>query len=140
MAHQISLFVENKPGKMAGVMKALRAKAIDVKAFTINSAGTFGVIKLLVNEPVRAREVLKNTGLAVALVDVVVIVLDELPDGLETISSLFTDFNVNIETAYGFNSGGHKLLVIETNDADRLKTVCDQQNIPILTDTQIYAL
>ena len=140
MAHQISLFVENKPGKMAGVMSALRGKAIDVKAFTINSAGTFGVIKLLVNEPVRARELLKDTGLAVALVDVVVIVLDELPNGLETVSTLFNDQNLNIETAYGFNSGGHKLLVIETNAAERLKTVCEQQRVQVLTDDQIYAL
>ncbi len=140
MAHQISLFVENKPGKMDAVMELITDRQIDIKALSIASAGSFGVIKMLVNEPVKVREMLKEAGMAVALEDVVVIELDDLPSGVKRVTALFTSENINIENAYGFMAGDKSLFVVETKNGSALRELASAKGIRVLSDAQIYGL
>ena len=140
MAHQISLFVENKPGKMDAVMELITDRQIDTKALSIASAGSFGVLKMLVNEPVKVREMLKEAGMAVALEDVVVIELDDLPKGVKKVTALFTAEGINIENAYGFMAGSKSLFVVETKNGSALKELASAKGIRVLSDAQIYGL
>lgn len=142
MAHQLSLFVENKPGKLYKIMQTIMGKSIDVKAFTIASADTFGVIKMLVNEPVRAREMLKESGLAVALEDVVVVEFTNMPQGMLDITAVFATEGINIDSAYCFTLGSDDkaLFVIETREMAKIKDVLAGKGFQVLSDAQIYAL
>ena len=142
MAHQLSLFVENKPGKLYKIMQAIMGKNIDVKAFTIASADTFGVIKMLVNEPVRAREMLNEYGLAVALEDVVVVEFTNMPQGMFDITAIFAAEAINIDHAYCFTLGSDDkaLFVIETREMAKITDVLSGKGFQVLSDAQIYAL
>jgi hypothetical protein len=142
MAHQLSLFVENKPGKLYKIMQAIMGKNIDVKAFTIASADTFGVIKMFVNEPVRAREMLKELGLAVALEDVVVVEFTNMPQGMLDVTAVFAAEAINIDSAYCFTLGSDDKahFVIETREMAKIKDVLAGKGFQVLSDAQIYAL
>ncbi|MBN1636605.1 MAG: acetolactate synthase [Deltaproteobacteria bacterium] len=142
MAHQISLFVENKPGKLDAVLASIIGKKIDIKAFMIASAGKFGVIKLLVDEPFKAREMLKDAGHAVALEEVVVVEIRDMPQGIKDITDLFASKGINIENAYGFSvqEKPKSLFIIETKEPSNIKEIVTAKGFKVLSDAQIYAL
>ncbi len=142
MAHQLSLFVENKPGKLNAIMEAIIGKNIDIKAFTIASADKFGIIKLLVNEPNKARELLKGLGFAVALADVMVIEIVDMPAGMQQLTSLFSREGINIDSAYAFTlqEGTKTLFIIETKEAARITELLAEGGYKVLSDARIYSL
>ena len=142
MAHQLSLFVENRPGKMDAVLDAVVDKKIDIKAFSITSSDTFGVIKLLVDEPFKVREMLKDAGFTVALEEVVVMEFDSVSGRVREVTRVLATEGINIDNAYGFVGGQDKkmLFVAETAEAEKIKQLFTGRDVKILNDAQIYSL
>ncbi|MEA2102214.1 MAG: hypothetical protein U9P80_06525 [Thermodesulfobacteriota bacterium] len=142
MAHQISLFMENRPGKLNTIIKAITDKHIAIKAFTIASADKFGIIKMLVNEPYKVRELLRDSDLTVALAEVMVIEIDNISTNMVSITELLLSKGINIDSAFGFtlSKGGKTLFVIETQETAQIKSLLEDKGVKVLSDAQIYAL
>ena len=88
MAHQIAVFAENRPGRIERVTRILKDAQIDIRAITIATGDSFGVIKLLVRDPGKARRVLESEGLSVASREIVAVLMDDRPGGLHRILEL----------------------------------------------------
>lgn len=141
MANQISLFVENKPGKLEAVMSAITANHIDIKAFTVANADKFGVMKFLVNEPVKAREFLRDAGYAVALEEVLVVEIQGMPGSMQQIARTMTEQGINIDNAYSFSCAKDKaLFVMETSQLQKTRELLEGNGYTVLSDVQIDAL
>ncbi|HDM33053.1 MAG TPA: hypothetical protein ENG28_04705 [Deltaproteobacteria bacterium] len=142
MAHQLSLFVENKPGKLDRILDIFMDMGMDVKALTIASSDKFGIIKLLVDKPFKAREMLKQSGFTVALTEVVVVEISSIPAGLKDITEFFLSRDINIDNAFGFSFGkdGRALVIIESEAIPEIKDLLVENNFRVLSDEQIYAL
>jgi hypothetical protein len=102
IAQQLSIFAENKPGKLAAVTAVLAKEKINIRATVISTSDTFGVISLIVDDPERAQAALTRAGMMVRLRDVLAVLIDDRPGGLDRLTQLLFREGININNAYGF--------------------------------------
>jgi hypothetical protein len=102
MTYQLSIFAENKPGRLAAVTQVLAKEKINIRATTIATSDTFGVINLIVDDPPRAKAALTKAGMTVTLSRVLAVVIPDQPGGLDKLTQLLVAEGININNAYGF--------------------------------------
>jgi len=102
IAHQLSIFAENKPGKLAAVTSVLAKAKVSIRATTIATADTFGVINLIVDDPEAAQAALTKAGMMVKLRPVLAVLIDDKPGGLDRLTQLLHKEGINVNNAYGF--------------------------------------
>ena len=130
MLKQISVFVENKPGRLAAVTEKLYEKNINIRAFTIAEAGDFGIIRMVVDKTDEAYRTLKDAGFTVSLTEVIAVEVEDKPGSLYRIAKALGDEGVNIEYVYAFTSEQHKALIIfRVNDVERAKKVLEKLGV-----------
>ncbi len=127
---QVSVFVENKPGRLAAVTEKLYEKGINIRAFTIAEAGDFGIIRMVVDKTDEAYEILRNAGFTVTLTRVLGVEVEDEPGGLYRIARALGDANINIEYVYAFTSGGDKaLIILRVNDLDKAVELLEKEGM-----------
>ena len=142
MAHQISVFVENKPGRIERVTEFLMKANVNIRAITVMGTFEYGVIKLLVDKPDVAYEALKAQGISVHKREIIAILMDDRPGGLNRIAKVFGQKKINIDDAYGFVVEDKKraVLVIDVGKIHEAETVLKEEGLTILSDEEIYSL
>lgn len=101
MYNEVSVFVENKPGKLSHIAELLGGAEIDILAIEVADDGQFGVLKILTSEPDRAWEVLSAANMTVAITKVACIEIQDMPGGLLKLAKALEAANLNITDAYG---------------------------------------
>ena len=142
MAKQISIFADNKPGRLKKITETLMQENINIRAMTLQDSGEFGLVNLLVDKPDAANVALSNNGFASTLKDVLAIIMDDKPGGLYNIMDMLSTHDINIENAYGFVIESSKAAVfcVEVKDTVRIKNLIEKAGFKILTDEQLYEL
>ena len=102
IASQLSIFAENKPGKLAAVTHILAQEGVNIRATTISTSDTFGVINLIVDQPEKAQQALTKAGMLVKLRRVLAVLLADQPGGLDKLAQLLVREGINVNNAYGF--------------------------------------
>ena len=117
---QISVFVENKPGRMADIMKVLAENNIDISALSIADTTDFGVLRMIVADPAQAKKVLNDAGVVVKTTDVLAVSMEDRPGGLAAILNVINDGETTIEYMYAFAGRGKAgaMVVIKANNPD----------------------
>jgi len=130
---QISLFSENKPGRLAKAADVLGRENISIRAFTIAESGDFGIIRLVVDQPDLAHTVLKKEGFTVSETNVIGIEIADEPGQLKETAELFEAGNINIDYAYAFISRNQKaVLIARVNDLENALVFLKNQNLKLL--------
>ncbi len=142
MAHQISVFVENKPGRIERVTEIMAKANVNIRAFTVMGTYEYGVMKFLVDKPDAALEALKAQGISANKREILAILMDDRPGGLHRISKIFGQRKVNVEDAYGFVIEDKKraVLVVDIGKIAEAEKILKEEGIPTLTDEEIYSL
>lgn len=116
---QISLFAENKPGRLANIAENFRKAGINIRAFTIAEAGDFGIIRMVVDKPDAAHEVLHDAGFTVSETNVIGVEMQDIPGGLGKIANVLGEKSINIDYAYAFVTKTEKaLLILRVSDIE----------------------
>ena len=127
MIRQISIFVENKPGRLASVTGVLFEKGINLRAFMIADAGDFGIIRMVVDKTDEAYKALKETGFTVAINEVLAVEVEDKPGELFRIAKALGDEGINIDYVYAFTSEKHKALIIfRVDDLERAVKILER--------------
>lgn len=130
---QISLFSENRPGRLANISTKFKDSNVNIRAFTIAEAGDFGIIRMVVDKPELAHEVLSNAGFTVSETDVLGIKMDDIPGGLAKIAHVLGEKNINIDYAYAFVTKTEKaLLILRVNDIKNAINILQQNDIKLI--------
>jgi len=135
LVKQISVFVENKFGRLADIIKILGDNDIDISALSIADTTDFGILRVIVSDPAKAEEVLKENGLAVKTTDVLAVAVEDKPGGLAEILALLKKNDIGIEYMYAFmGSGGTRSgwLVIRVDKTDEAIKVLDAAMVNVL--------
>jgi hypothetical protein len=142
MAHQISVFVENKPGRIERVTEILAKAKVNIRAFTLSGTYEYGVMKLLVDQPDKALEILTTQGIPASKREILAVLMDDRPGGLYRIAKAFGQRKMNIEDAYGFVIQDKKraVLVVDVEKINEAKSVLREEGLSTLTDEEIYSL
>ncbi|AIY90912.1 ACT domain-containing protein [Geoglobus acetivorans] len=127
---QLSVFAENKPGKLATITGKLFQNNINIRAFTIAEAGDFGIIRMVVDNTDLAYRVLREAGFTVSLTEVLAVEVADEPGSLYRIAKALGDAGVNIEYVYAFTSEKHKaLIILRVDDIENAIKVLEQEGV-----------
>lgn len=130
---QISLFSENKPGRLANIADRFKEAGVNIRAFTIAEAGDFGIIRMVVDNPDLAHEVLHETGFTVSETNVLGVQMEDVPGGLAKIADVLGKENVNIDYAYAFVTKTEKaLLILRVNDIKAALNILESNGIKMI--------
>ena len=139
---QISLFVENRPGRMAKVAKTLSDAGVNIRALTIAEAGDFGVIRMVVDDPENGYKVLKESAFTVSMTEVLVVEMKDTPGGLYEIVNTLGQNAVNVDYAYAFVTAKAEkaMLILRVDDIAKARKVLSEMGVKIATKEQIQAI
>jgi hypothetical protein len=142
MGVQLSVFIENKPGKLEAITKVLAEAGINIRGFSLASEGEFGVLKALVNDPAAAQEVLKSKQFTVSLRNVVVAIIDDRPGALHELLLSLSSRNINIEDCYGIvlEEGCQAAIVLDIEAFPEAGKILKGCGIRLLSDGEVYSL
>ena len=142
MPYQVSVFAENKPGKIEKVTSILAGKQINILAITISDAGDYGIIKLLLNSPVEGAEALKAEGIPAGLKEVVAVKVTDRPGGLNEVAAILNKKNINVEDAYGFiTSKGHEaIFVFQVQNVSHAENLLKEEGLSLVSDRELYMI
>jgi len=121
-AEQISIFIENKAGRLSDVTGILADAGINIRALAVADTSDFGVLRLIVDNNTKAEEVLKKSGFTVRKTRVAAVKVDDSPGGLHKILDVLKNAGINVEYMYAFiQQSGDKAIMIfrfdQTEDA-----------------------
>ena len=139
---QLSIFVENKSGRLADIIDAIAAAGIDIRAVSIADTTDFGILRLIVDKPDEAEKALKSMGHTVRLTDVIAIEISDTPGGFASALNVLKDRDVEIEYAYAFISRdeGRACVILRVDDNDKAIKLFGENGVKILPGSNIYTM
>lgn len=139
---QLSLFVENRPGRMAKVSKTLSDAGVNIRAMTIAEAGDFGVIRMVVDDPDKGYKVLHDNGFTVSTTDVLAVEMRDTPGGLYEIVNTLGENNINVDYAYAFVTARAQkaMLILRVDNIAKARQGLSEKGVKIATKEEIQAI
>ena len=141
MAWEISVFVENKPGRIQKVTGLLDEGNVSIKAFRVSSLGEFGVIKLITSDPDKGFDLLRAAHLTVQKKHVVALACKQ-DCGLEPLAATVGEHGVNVDEALGIslNKDDESLMIFEVPAGVDIATIELPEGVRVLSDEELYGL
>jgi len=144
MAKQVTIFVENRPGRLESIAENLHHRGIDIRTFTIQDRGDYGLLRLIVDKPADAYLALADLGCACALKDVLAISVPDQPGNFHKLTAALAANDINVLDAYGFVLQPHRTGVccmeIDKPQMAQAEEVVRQAGFAVLQDEELYGL
>jgi len=139
---QISVFLENKSGRLAEVMRVLGSAGINIRALSIADTSDFGILRIIVNDKDAALKALKEKNFTVSKTEVVAVEVQDKPGGLAHILDLLDRQGVNVEYMYAFieRSSDNAVIIFRFDENDKAIKALSDAGIAILDGSKIYNL
>ncbi|MBR5616126.1 MAG: hypothetical protein IKW66_04835 [Clostridia bacterium] len=139
---QLSVFLENKPGRLCAATDILAKEGINLSALTLADTSEFGILRLIVDQPDRARDVLMDAGIVVRISDVLAIAMDDAPGGAVGILHLLSSAGLNVEYIYACvgKQSGKALMVIRTDDIELAEDILHRGGYGDINPADVYRL
>jgi hypothetical protein len=139
---QLSVFIENKPGKLVEALEAMAAAEIDMRALSLADTSDFGILRVIVDKPVLALEVLQEAGYLVKTSEVIPVVFGDKPGGLSTVLRFLADAGVDVEYTYAFvaHSRDNAYVILRVNDNAAAVKVLAENGVSLLTAAEVYGM
>ena len=137
---QLSVFVENKVGRLAAVLNVLKENNIDISALSLADTSEYGILRLVVDKPDDAMAVLRESGVMVKCTQVIAAAIDDAPGGLAYLLSVLSEANVGIEYMYAFigKAEGKAWTVLRVDDIEGATEVFKEHGIAMHDDHENY--
>ena len=139
---QISIFIENKSGRLAEITRILGDAGINIRALSLADTSDFGILRLIVNDVEKAKVVLKEKGFTVSKTEVVAVEVPDCPGGLSAILQCLDGEAINVEYMYAFveRCGGNAVIIFRFDETDKAIGVLRSKSFNILEGERLYSL
>lgn len=136
---QLSVFVENKFGRLESIIDCLSKGGINLRALSLADTADYGVLRVIVDDAEKAKAALGEIGVISKLTDVVAVYLDDRSGGLASVLSILKQDEISTEYMYAFlgREEGKALMVLKADDEEKLAKVLAKNNIPMATQADI---
>ena len=140
MLRQISVFLENKKGRLAIATKLLGDRGIDLVALSIADTTDFGIMRCLVDRPDEAIAVLSENGFTASTTEVLAVQVPDVPGGLAHVLQIIDDAGINVEYLYSFvrTPNDNALILFRVDDTEKCQKLFAENGIVTLTVEQVY--
>lgn len=141
VAKQLSVFIENRHGRLGEVLDVLKENNVNILSLSLADTTEYGLLRLIVNEPAVGKEKLLEKGFSSMLTDVLVVKIPHKAGSLQQFLKYIADKNVNVEYMYGLSIDGESAsVVMKTSDPKKAEEVLKEKGISTLSTEEISKL
>ena len=139
---QISIFIENKSGRLAEITKILGEAGVNIRALSLADTSDFGILRLIVNDRETAKQVLKEKGFTVSKTEVVAVEVPDRPGGLSQILQALDRDKINVEYMYAFveRCGENAVIVFRFDETAKAISTLAENGFTVLEGARLYAM
>ena len=139
---QLSIFLENRSGRLAEVTEILGRNGINIRALSLADTSDFGILRVIVNDPEKACAILRRDGFTVSETEVMAIAVEDRPGGLAGVLKILSGENVNVEYMYAFleKFTENALIIFRIEEIERTAALLRKRGIRILSGKDLYNL
>ena len=139
---QINVFLENQPGRLAEVTAALTKANIDIRAIYVTDSTAYGMLRMIVDDPEEAKNVLQQVGFTVSISHVIAVALKDVPGQLDKVLAILSENNIQLEYLYAFvgRASTEAVVVFRVDDRGRTLELFEKHKIPVLDEQEVYGI
>ncbi|MGC8872078.1 MAG: ACT domain-containing protein [Caldimicrobium sp.] len=139
---QISVFLENKKGRLYEALKTLAQAGVNIRALSIADTSDFGILRMIVNKPEEAKKALEEGGFTTKITHVIAVGVRDEPGGLAEILKILYENDINVEYVYAFveKSGEEALVVLRTNNLEKTIDILQTKGVKLLDSKAVENL
>ena len=134
---QLSIFVNNEPGRLAHIASVLKDCGINMRAFNLAESTEFGILRAIVDDPEESYEKLKSTGVIVRKTDVIGVLIQDTPGSLFQAADILGRAGINIEYGYAYNGKAAGAFFIRVDDPVKAVEILKEAGIGLILDSEI---
>lgn len=135
---QLSVFLENREGRLDEVLKVLAENDVNIVALSLADTSDYGMLRMIVSEPQRGRMALKEEGITAMLTEVVALRVPHATGSLSKAMHLIVAGNVNVEYMYAFANGGDAAAVLKSDDPDKVVELLKGNGFDVYSADEAY--
>jgi hypothetical protein len=140
IAHQLSVFLENKSGRLTEVLEALGEKNIRITALTLADTSEFGILRLIVSEPEKARDLLKEHLFTVSLSEVISVMAPNEAKHFAKVLKILSDMDISVEYTYAFPAGKKSVIILRCSNTDEAIKALKSHEMELLKASELYKI
>lgn len=139
---QISIFVENKPAKLADILEELGNAGVNLHAMAIADTADFGILRIIADDPQQVKQKLGEAGYVASINQVIAVAVPDAPGGLAKVSRVLADAGMSIEYIYAIIAHGKEnaYVIIRVEDNDKALDVLNKNSVKVVTRNELCNL
>ncbi|WP_407411170.1 acetolactate synthase [Methanobrevibacter sp.] len=139
---QLSIFLQNRMGSLAKPLEVLTVANVNIRAMCMADTSEFGILRLVVDDPEKGKEALEENNFLVKITEIIGVEMNDTPGGLTTVLDIIKDNLIDLEYLYAFthDKAGKAILLLHSDDIDKLIDVLTKNNITIVSADEVYNL
>ena len=138
--HQLSVFIENKAGRLVKILNILKDGGIQIIASTVSDTVEYGLYRIICDKPSQAYRLLREHGISVTMNDVFALQIDNTPGQAAKLFEAFSAADVNISYMYSFLLKGKGIIVFRTGDTDKAREVISLNKMHFISEENLSEL
>ena len=141
MAKQLSVFIENRQGRLHEVLSVLKKNDVNILSLSLADTTEYGLLRLIVNNPEKGKEKLAEDGFSTMLTDVLVVKIAHKVGSLQVFLDLLSQNSISIEYMYGLSvDGDDAYVVLKASNLDKVAKILVDNGIDTLSDEQLFGI
>lgn len=139
---QLSIFIQNEIGSLSKPLEVLSNNNINIRAMSMADTSEFCILRLVVDNPVKGKEILEKNNFLVKIIETIAIEMNDTPGGLTEILKILKENNINLEYLYAFTheKQGKAILLLHSDNINDLIDALNKNNVVIVNSQEIYDL
>jgi len=138
--NQLSVFLENKSGRLTEVLEVLGKENIRITALSVADTAEFGILRLIVPDPEKTRELLKKHNFTVNLTEVISVMAPNEAQHYAKILRVLSDLNISVEYTYAFSLGDKSLIILRCSNTDEAIKALKSHEVEFLKASDLYKI
>lgn len=138
--HQLSVFLENKSGRLTEVLEALGGENIRITALSVADTSEFGILRMIVSDPQKAKEVLKSRQFTVNLTEVISIMAPNEAKYYAMVLKVMSDRDISIEYTYAFSVGEKSIIILRCSNTEEAITALKENEMNLIRASDLYKI
>lgn len=138
--HQLSIFIENKSGRLTEVLEVLGRENIRITALSVADTAEFGILRLIVTDPERARELLKENSFTVNITDVISVMAPNEAKHYAKVLKILSDLDISVEYTYAFSVGDKSIIILRCSNNDAAIEALKSHEMELLRASDLYRI
>jgi hypothetical protein len=138
--HQLSVFLENKSGRLTEVLDTLGQENIKISALSVADTSEFGILRMIVSDPQKAKDLLKSKSFTVNLTEVISIMAPNEAKYFAMALKVLSDVNISIEYTYAFSIGKKSIIILRCNNPELAIQVLKEHEMELIKASDLYEI